>query len=107
MSRASERFTQLHAAQLDHARVVFCYAPAERSLAVIGGYLTEATATEDQRTAYGVELSAQVAVLEERATSGRAEQAWSKATQHCKAAGIAACDRESLKSLAEAACAEK
>ncbi|MCA9639884.1 MAG: hypothetical protein H6718_13805 [Polyangiaceae bacterium] len=103
-SRASERFPELLAAQQAHARVMFCEAPREQSSKVIGEYVRLAAGTGDQLTPYGVELLAQAAVLEERAQPEAAEESWKKAENACGGAGLAACGREALRSLAEASC---
>lgn len=103
-SSAHARFPQLLSAQRDHARVMFCHAPPDASLRVIGEYVSSARATGDDATAYGVELLAQQAVLQERTKAAAAEASWAKAEKACHVAGIAACGREALRSLAESAC---
>ena len=103
-SRVAQRFPEFLGAQQEHARVMFCYAPREQSSGVIDDYAQVAAGTEDHVTAYGVELLAQAAVLEERAHSDTAEERWKKAESACGAAGMAACSREALRSLAEAGC---
>lgn len=106
-SRAAERFPRLLSVQLDHARVVFCHAPPEQSLPVVEEYVNWSVSTEDHLSRHGVELLSEQAILQERTESPRADASWEKAERTCRAAGNAACGREALRSLAEAACAAR
>ncbi|MGE0328820.1 MAG: hypothetical protein AB7K71_24490 [Polyangiaceae bacterium] len=104
LSQRFSNYSEVYAAQRAHARVMFCNAPTEQSLKVTQEYLPWAGNLDEDATAHGVELLAQAAVLEERAHSDTAEERWKKAESACGAAGMAACSREALRSLAEAGC---